>query len=106
MKIYLDDERKLPDWMAEERGWVVARTPQEFIRYLAGGLEKIEAISFDNDLGVGWEEGWELLNTVEKMVHSGAPLPKLYVHTANPAARHRMRQAITSLQEFDRARHQ
>lgn len=105
MKIFLDDERKLPNWMEQEGGWVIARTPFEFMKLIADGLKEVQAISFDNDLGAGWKEGWELLNEIEKMVRlGGEPLPELMVHTANPAARFKMRQAITSLREFDRGR--
>lgn len=103
LKIYLDDERLLPRALEEEGGWTVVRTPWDFRKMIAGGLAGIDTISFDNDLGIGREEGWELLNVVEQMVREkGEPLPHLYVHTANPAASKRMHQAIASLRAATR----
>jgi hypothetical protein len=65
MKIFLDDQidepgmpnRKVPE------GFIGVRNFVEFKRMLEEALargEKIEALDFDNDLGEGEMEGWEI----------------------------------------------
>jgi hypothetical protein len=44
MKVYLDDERPVPD------GWIGCKTPSEAIELLKTG--QVETISLDHDLGL------------------------------------------------------
>lgn len=98
-KIYLDDERELPAHMIQEGGWVVARTPPEFFALIEDGLVHVEGISFDNDLGAGWQEGYDLLCHIEALVREhGEPCPKLWAHTMNPPAMKKMYDCIRGLE--------
>ncbi|HAU07544.1 MAG: hypothetical protein UW46_C0007G0009 [Candidatus Yanofskybacteria bacterium GW2011_GWF1_44_227] len=91
MKIFLDDqgndERR--SWAPED--WRRAINFLEFKELVEEALrtgEVIEAISFDNDLGDGEKDGWEVLKwlseTHPEMMESG---PELSVHSANPEGR-------------------
>lgn len=91
MKIFLDDlfdtERKslIPE------GYVGARDFFEFKKLLDEALrrgETIEGLSFDNDLGEGTMEGWEIakwLTEFHPEIFAGNP--ELRAHSANPSAR-------------------
>lgn len=84
MKIYLDDVRDLPE---EFDDWVVVRSAEEALHLIASkGLENIEAISFDHDLGEDCMSGYDLASIIEEMVYGGefASIPKLFIHSANP----------------------
>lgn len=91
MKIFLDDlfdtDRK--SWVPE--GWAGARNFAEFKRLIEESLrqgEKIEGISFDNDLGEGEAEGWEIAKWLtEAHPEIFAENPELRVHSANPSGR-------------------
>lgn len=97
-KIYLDDERDLPAWLVQEGGWIIARTPPEFYALIEDGLKDVEAISFDNDLGTGWQEGYDLLCHIEALVREhGEPCPRLLAHTMNPPAMKKMMMCIEKL---------
>lgn len=91
MKIFLDDlfdtERK--HWIPE--GYVGVRNFAEFKQLLEETLErgeKIEGISFDNDLGEGETEGWEIARWLtETHPEIFAENPELKIHSANPSGR-------------------
>ena len=87
MKIFLDDQidadRK--DWIPE--GWVGARNFAEFKEVFEEALargEKIEALDFDNDLGEGEMEGWEIARWVtENHPEIFKENPELKAHSQN-----------------------
>lgn len=82
MRIWLDDIRLPPS------GWVWATTENGFKSLIYPGLH-IEAISFDNDLGEGQAEGWQLAKWVFELVQDGkitAPV-SMKCHSANVSAR-------------------
>ena len=104
MKIFLDDlghtDRK--HWVPE--GWRVAINFNEFkalIEEADQKNEKIEAISFDNDLGEGEKEGWEILKWLSEN------RPELFrkenvelgVHSDNNTAKENMESKIKNWQE-------
>ncbi|QQG45558.1 MAG: hypothetical protein HYW89_01340 [Candidatus Sungiibacteriota bacterium] len=91
MKIFLDDlvETERKDWKPE--GWVGVKNFTEFQGVLEKALaegEKIEGLSFDNDLGEGEMEGWEIAKWLtETHPEIFAENPELRVHSANPEGR-------------------
>jgi hypothetical protein len=91
MKIFLDDlyETERKSWMPD--GYVGAKNFAEFKKLLEEALEKgekIEGLSFDNDLGEGEMDGWEIARWLTKEhpeVFEGNP--ELIAHSSNPSAR-------------------
>jgi hypothetical protein len=100
--IYLDDVRTP---VAEH--WVVVRNYEEFVKAVdKTGLENIEVISLDHDLGdqamveyytnvknnyqldysnIQEKTGYDCCKyLVSKSMETGIPLPQIYVHSANP----------------------
>lgn len=102
IKIYLDDVRT-----PEDESWVVARNYEQFVsNIMYYGLENIETISLDHDLGDG--AMFEYYNNVKNnyvldynnidektgydcckflvnySMDNNIPLPTVYVHSANP----------------------
>ncbi|GEM_PF-1930138 len=99
MNIFLDDQiytdRK--DWVP--KGWVGVVNFAEFKAVFEEALtsaEKIEAISFDNDLGEGEKEGWEIVKWLtEEYPEFFAEQPELLIHSANPEGRKNLSHYIT-----------
>ena len=65
MKIFLDDQLNEPDMPIRQvpPGWVGVKNFSEFKKVFEEALvrrEKIEGLDFDNDLGPGEKEGWEI----------------------------------------------
>lgn len=102
MKIYLDDVRTPTD-----SSWTVVRDYWEFCKLVfATGLENIEAISLDHDLGdeamseyynnakpnytIDYSNIHEMTGMdctkyiVHRSMETGVPLPQVYIHSANP----------------------
>lgn len=100
--IYLDDVRT-----PENEGWIVVRDYDEFVGTITLiGLENIELISLDHDLGdsamseyysnvrpnyalnydnILEKTGYDACKfLVEESMNTGIPLPKVVVHSANP----------------------
>ena len=90
VKVFLDDKRLAPT------GWTRTKTVAETIEYLKTG--KVEELSLDHDLGMYEEDGNEVLLWLEEqvIVYGFIP-PKLFIHTANPAARREMELAVRSI---------
>jgi hypothetical protein len=102
IRVYLDDVRTPID-----KDWIVVRDYDEFVKFVgATGLENIDTISLDHDLGktamqeyfnnvhpnytldynnIEEKTGYDCAKwLVEESIKTGAPLPKVYVHSANP----------------------
>jgi hypothetical protein len=102
VRVYLDDVR-----IPTDNDWVLATNYQEFVDKINEiGLENIETISLDHDLGEGAmieyynnvRKNYELnYNNIEEKtgfdackflvnesLDKGIPLPTVYVHSANP----------------------
>jgi hypothetical protein len=101
MKIWLDDVRDAPD-----DSWICLRTGRALAGMLLIHQEEIEEISFDHDLG-DWDGDVELtgyvwLCQIEAMVENGTltKIPKLSIHSANPAVYTKMAQAIQSIERM------
>ena len=91
MKIFLDDTRPAPE------GWILAKTAREAQALIQGN--EVEEISLDHDLGHDIRNGGWVLTYLEIRQHYGLPIPKIYVHSANPTARKRMELGIKRLEE-------
>lgn len=92
MRVYLDDERRTPE------GWKRTYTVAETILWLKTGL--VEELSLDHDLGVVYEDGYDVLKWIEYelIVNGRKPPAKITVHSANPPARERMEAAIAAIE--------
>ena len=100
--IYLDDVRT-----PNGKEWIVVRNYEQFVnRINQHGLENIEVISLDHDLGdsamieyynnvrdnytldynnISEKTGYDCCKfLVNKSIETGIPLPQIYVHSANP----------------------
>lgn len=91
MRVFLDDERAAP------AGWIRVYWPDEVIRLLESG--QVEEISFDHDLGDDARgPDYDVILWIEEAVavRDFKP-PKIFVHSANPAARRKMEFGIASI---------
>ena len=93
-KIWLDDIRPIPE---EYDYW--CKTVDEAKAVF--NSEKIDFISFDNDLGEGIPEGRDLANWIEERAYNKT-LPKLdwQVHSANPEGASAISKAMLSAERF------
>jgi hypothetical protein len=91
MKIFLDDQFDSERRGLLPEGYVGVRNFTEFKQVLEGTLtrdEQIESISFDNDLGEGEMEGWEIAKWLtEEHPEIFAQNPELKIHSNNPSGR-------------------
>jgi hypothetical protein len=97
LRLYLDDTRELPDALARA-GYYRIDNPAPLLRYIgANGVESIELISLDNDLGCKIE-GRHVLDEIERRVFELKEFPPVVmVHSANVAARASMKVVIDRL---------
>jgi hypothetical protein len=101
IKLYLDDVREAP-----EEGWIVVRDVESAIKFLK--TNKVKELSVDHDLGDDTPyTGYDLLEWLEEEVAHGKSTirvpEKMKIHSANPAVRTKMKQAIESIQRMRRA---
>lgn len=96
MKIFLDDVRPTP------KDFIRTKTVQTTIRLLFWNNGKVEVLSLDNDLGVGFEEGRHVARWVEEQAFLGnlLPIPKLVCHSDNTVAKDDMEKAFKNAQKF------
>ena len=95
IKVFLDDERITP------QGWVRAYWPEDVIRLLESS--DVEELSLDHDLGDDEHgTGYDVLLWIEEAVVTKGYIPPktIIVHSANPAARQRMEQAIEQIEKL------
>ena len=90
-KLWLDDERPVPD------GWVLAKTAIEAITELR--RQEFEVVSLDHDLGEENGSGYDVLLYLEAQVFTNPDFkcPEILIHSANPSGRQRMQLAIGSI---------
>ena len=106
MKIFLDDLYETQRASQIPAGYIGVKNFDEFKELLEDTLqkgEKIEGISFDNDLGEGEKEGWEIakwLTDVHPEIFEGQP--ELFIHSANPSGRERIDNYLKRGQEHFR----
>lgn len=94
LKVYLDDERPVPE------GWILARWPAEVIALLELGV--VNTISLDHDLGDDVRgTGYDVLTWIEEAVSTrGFKAPEILIHTANPPAMKRMMDAVEKIKKI------
>lgn len=92
--VYLDDERATPPL------WTRTYTVEDTILILETRM--VIALSLDNDLGEGFQEGYRVLDWLEETVFNDPtfPLPKISVHSANPSRVEYMKRAIASIERI------
>lgn len=97
MKIFLDDIRQEPN------GWRRTFHAEETVSLLKQCQDEgvpVEALSLDNDLGLGEPEGRTVLDWLEEQAFTvpSFRLPvRILVHSANAPARQRMEAVIARL---------
>jgi hypothetical protein len=91
MKVFLDDMRPTPV------GWVRTYTVEETMALLE--TRQVEYLSLDNDLGMGFTEGYVVMDRLEEMVYldHSFPIPEITVHSSNLARKDYMNQVIRKL---------
>lgn len=94
MKIWLDDIRDPKDYGWDDALWVKSAQELQMLNIFyvcEGKTDKVEEISFDNDLGKFSPEGYYCFTKLEQMLHEGfyKNLKKIYVHSSNPSAVHK-----------------
>lgn len=93
MKVFLDDERPTPE------GWTHARFVEDAIELLKS--EEVTHISLDNDLGIGYHEGYEVLEWMEReVVEKGFKPPKIRIHSMNPVRKIYMKQLAKRIHDL------
>ena len=96
MKIWLDDERPMPE--GDDRH---VRTATEAISILTRQTKIVTAISLDHDLGETGGTGYEVACFIEAGAFQGTLSPiEVNIHSANPVGRDRMEQAISRAEEY------
>lgn len=91
MMVWLDDERPAP------KGWVWVKTAAGANHLLNN--EIVTHVSLDHDLGNDKAgTGYDVLEKIESLVYHGKMnIPLIYIHTANPSAAQKMRQAVQKI---------
>jgi hypothetical protein len=94
MKVWLDD------WRAEPEGWVRTTTVEETIELLK--TDEVDEISLDNDLGLGFLEGYKVMDWMERELAENGRMPptKIHIHTGNPSARKVMEAGLKSINKM------
>jgi hypothetical protein len=94
MKVYLDDERPIPE------GWVGVLWPDEAIRLLETG--QVTDLSLDHDLGDDARgTGYTVILWLEEAVAlRGFKPPRITIHTSNASARDKMEAGVRSMQRL------
>lgn len=98
MKIWLDDERPMPDYYDTH-----VKTALECIALIKTGT--VTHISLDHDLGCEHysepNNGYHVAKEIERLAYEGAIPPiSMQVHTANPAGRKNICAALQAACKF------
>ena len=94
MKVYMDDERATPE------GWTRTFTVAQTIAHLE--TRKVTHLSLDNDLGLGQEEGYKVMDWLEETVYNDMtfPLPEVTIHSSNASRVEYMQRALRSIERI------
>lgn len=99
--VFIDDER-IPEqvtWVRLPRAsWHIVRTMAEWKEILQSG-SRIEAVSFDYDMGPEEPVGIKFLDALILQILDGMPRPNIYIHSMNPVGRDAM---VRTIESFDR----
>jgi hypothetical protein len=94
IKVYMDDERATPV------GWYRTYTVEQTIEQLK--TRQVSHLSLDNDLGVGFQEGYKVLDWLEEEVHDdhSFPIPEITIHSSNEGRKPYMKLALQKIQQI------
>jgi len=94
MKLWLDDKRPIPP------GYEIwCKTAKQAIWALQN--YDVTHISFDNDLGTGFGEGYQVADWIEEQAHNGKINRLTWaVHSANPVRRDSIVSAMRNAEKF------
>lgn len=94
MKLWIDDKRPMPDDYD-----IHVYTVEDAIQHISKGI--ISHVGFDNDLGEGLREGYELACWIEEQAYYGNINSMTYsIQSDNSSARPRIRQAMENAIKF------
>jgi len=94
MKIFLDDERLVPEHWTDRDTWTIVRSDIEFLSLMKSKFDTVTEISFDHDLGLKSRSGYDMITWLEAQIADGnnpQSLKFLNVHSMNPIGRERIR---------------
>ena len=95
VSIWLDDERPAP------LHWIHVKTASDCIVMLEEFRGHVDAVSFDHDLGLEHETGYDaLLWLEEQVIMNDYPPLEINIHTANLGAKIKMLQAAENIRKF------
>lgn len=94
-KLWIDDVRPAPE------GWWWAKSSRQAKAFIVQhGLDQIDTISFDHDLG-GDDTTMPVMNYIEELVFTkSATAPIMTVHSQNPVGRAQLEAIIQRIQSF------
>jgi len=98
-RLYLDDLRTPP----AGEGYQVFRTVVELQTWIeANGLNEVEEISLDHDLGQDMPTGYDFINWLERYViaHNLREMPRIVSHSSNPAGRANIERAVEAIRRW------
>ena len=96
MKVWLDDERPMPDFFDTH-----VKTADEAIELIKTG--NVEVISLDHDLaavGVDAKTGYDVAKFIEQYAYEGGERMTIMVHTQNPVGRKNICMACQNAYKF------
>lgn len=102
VSIYLDDVRPTPKSYD-----IRTYTVEETIKALQDNDGNVDYLSLDNDLGVGYREGKDVLKWIEEQAYNNTlkPIYQIFIHTGNPVAEEEMRMARANAYRYWETKH-
>lgn len=104
VKLWLDDCRDPKSSTMQmiyytDNSWTWVKNVEEAKKFLNKGI--VFFISFDNDLGDGLEEGYQLANWIEEQAANGI-LKRMgwQIHSSNPVAANKIKMAMLNAEKF------
>lgn len=101
MKIFLDDERNPINFVGYDNTWTIARNFEEFnalVLKAFHGLDIIECISFDHDLGKDTPDGYDC---VKWLVDQYITIDSALVHSMNPVGAENIFHLLKNWQKYN-----
>lgn len=94
MNLFIDDIRPCPG------GYKLARDSVKAKRLLS--TFTFDHVSFDNDLGLDSEEGWQIINWLENEIREGRITKpgRITCHSMNPVAKKRIMETAQKISEL------
>ena len=104
IKLWLDDIRDpassaIKRIYGTDNSWIWVKNVGDAKKILL--TDNVVLISFDNDLGQGLEEGYQLANWIEEQAHNGTLSRMIYqIHSSNPSGSEKIRMAMVGAEKF------